>query len=216
MSKKKNGCCLFAAIKWIIIVFALLVAIAFFLPSSNDIQPAKSAPTAASPASTAVPTPSPTAAPTAVPSPKIPGIGGSQAYDVIISLEENGVKRPETKTTEDGLFEWLSETVQFGDTFVTYEIHANENHEILDATFNMFGADNGFLSFAATLPYSCAEKEKAVQFVKEHMTGENASITIGDAIFSIYPHEKGGAMLTIQDIDADAFYSELINIKLGL
>ena len=223
MSKgnKKKGCCLFALIKWILIVCVLSIAVsvAFVTVTGKEAgnpQPSATAAPVVTAAPTAEPTAQPTAAPTEAPkTPKIPGIDGSNAYDPIIDLESKGIAKPKTVTTADGIFEWTSEDVWIGNTFVGYQIHANKDHEILDATFHMFGENNGFLVYAASLPYDAADKEKAAQFVADHMTGESASVTIGDAIFSIYPNERG-AMLEIKDIDSDAFYSELLVKKLGL
>lgn len=226
--KKKKGCCLFTLIKYIVIAcvsfFIAIFALGFVANLFSDKKPTAAVEATAAPVATAAPTAAPTAQPTAEPTaapteapkaPKIPGIDGSHAYDPIIALESKGIAKPKTLTTEDGIFEWSSESVWIGSTLVSYQIHANEKHEILDATFTMSGQDNGFLSYAASLPYAAAEKEKAVQFVKDHMTGDSASMTIGDAIFSVYPNERG-AMLEIKDIDSDAFYSELLDKKLGL
>ena len=232
MSKsEKKGCCLFKIIKWVLMICGVLFVVAFFSVLNDESSPSESAQSAAIetiakptdspvPFETPVPTnsPEPTASPVQADAPAaagIPGINGSNAYDPVIDLDSKGIKKPKTVTTADGIFEWTSEDVWIGSTLVSYQIHANEKHEILDATFTMAGQDNGFLIYAASLPYAAAEKEKAVQFVKDHMTGESASITIGDAIFSIYPNERG-AMLEIKDIDSDAFYSELLDKKLGL
>lgn len=222
----KKGCCLFAILKWILILCGLLFILAVVSVFINDtpnavdtnVQVVTAAP--ATQVSTATPEADPTATPDARPAATteklaVPGIDGSNAYDPIIDLESKGIAKPKTITTDDGLFEWTSDSVWIDSTLVSYQIHANEKHEILDATFTMAGQDNGFLIYAASLPYSSAEKEKASQFVKDHMAGESASVIIGDAIFSIYPNERG-AMLEIKDIDSDAFYSELLNIKLGL
>lgn len=212
---KQKGCCLFALAKWFLIACGLLLILALLTANSGD-KPAQDATKAVTAApSTQAPTQAPTLSPTATPEPTpekldAPGIDGSQAYDVILSLEKLGITKPETKTTSDGLFEWSSNMVMIDGALVYYEIHANSKHEILSATFNMSGGDNGFLTYAATLPYAAADKAAAVQFVKDHMTGEDASITIGDAVFSLYHNDNGGAMLTIADVDSESYYLSII------
>lgn len=217
---KQKGCCLFVLAKWFLIACGLLFILALLTANSGD-KPAQDAPKSvtaapATQAPTQAPTPDPTATPEPTPEkPDAPGIDGSQAYDVILSLEKLGITKPETKTTSDGLFEWSSNMAMIDGAVVSYEIHANKNHEILDATFIMSGKNNGFLNFAASLPFDAADKIEADKFISDHITGEPAAMTLGDAVFEIYPNDAG-AMLQISDIDSEEFYSMILDKKLGL
>lgn len=146
----------------------------------------------------------------------MPGIDGSQAYDIIISLKELGIPQPDTKSI-DGGFQWTSENATMGTTSIMYDITANENHEICTATFNMRGSDNGFLSWVGSLPYDSADTEKTQSFISSHLTGEDASLIVGDALWEIFPYEDGeGAMLRLSDVESAAYYDALLNAVLGL
>lgn len=145
---------------------------------------------------------------------EMPGIDGSNAYDIILSLEKTGIPKPKTKTIDDG-FQWSSDPVTIGKTTMMYDIKANDKHEVCSATFTMTGKNNGFLWFASTLPYDSSDKDKSSSFVDSHLTGSASSITVGDAIFEVMP-QKNGAVLKISDVDAAAYYDELLSAKLGL
>ena len=146
--------------------------------------------------------------------PEMPGIDGSNAYDVIESLTQTGIKKPKTQHI-DGGFQWTVDPVSLGGAMVSYDIKANKDHEICSATFALAGKDNGYLWFVSTFPFDSSDKDASGAFVKKHMTGENASLTIGDALFEMMPN-KNGAVLKISDVDAAAYYDELLNEKLGL
>lgn len=150
----------------------------------------------------------------ALAAPEMPGIDGSNAYDVIESLAQTGIKKPKTQHI-DGGFQWTVDPVSLGGAMVSYDIKANKDHEICSATFSLAGKDNGYLWFVSTFPFDSSDKDASGAFVKKHMTGENASITIGDALFEMMP-SKNGAVLKISDVDAAAYYDELLNEKLGL
>ena len=150
----------------------------------------------------------------ALAAPEMPGIDGSNAYAVIQSLVNTGIKKPKTQHI-DGGFQWTADPVSLGGAMVSYDIKANEDHEICSATFTLAGKDNGYLWFVSTFPFDSADKDASGDFVKEHMAGENASLTIGDALFEMMP-SKNGAVLKISDVDAAAYYDELLNAKLGL
>ena len=210
-NKEKNrfGCAKFL----LILVLAYFVYAAVHIVNNQDsASPATVTPTKA-PASIAVtiaPTEKPTVTPTASPTPRItpeptaepeaaPVITGSQAYDFILSLKERGIAKPDTKTTGWG-YEWISDSALVDDSVAMYSIRSNQKHEIAYVSITVRGdAANWLLPFCATLPYTDNDPQAAHKWVEEHLTGKDAAIQIGNAVYGIYPHENGtGAMLTIE------------------
>lgn len=183
-------------------------------PTATPTQEPTQAPTA-----TPIPTntPEPTETPEPTPAPLVmPGIGGSNAYDIVLSLVKHGIEKPKTQHI-DGGFEWAAST-SLGYAYISYDVVANDRHEVCHATFSFNGEDIGFLTFAATMPYDKADKDTAKDFVSEHIwdgEGNNAEKIIGDAKFTVYPRDNG-ATLIIEDVDAAAYYDAKIAESLGL
>lgn len=186
------------------------------LPAAADAQQTAELQSTAEPTSEATieptqePTPEltvePTLAPTATPI-RMPGIVGSQAYDIIISLENSGVTEPPTQSIPYGFY-WQSSITDVGVQFM-YDITANDNHELAFATFTVFGEDTvGVLAYCASLPYEKADPDEAMAFVNEHL-GEDAQVTIGDAIFTLKQFD-GGTMLDVSVVGYDDYISQLI------
>lgn len=224
--KKKKGClgCLGSIIGWGLKGLGLILIVGLIASMNKTDAPQQtspaSAPTAettqeatAAPVVTPTPTPAPTSTPEPTPTPiAMPGIGGSNAYDVVLSLVEHGIEKPETQYI-DGGYQYTA-GAQIGQTYVSYDIIANRDHEVCHATFNMYGPDNGFLWFAATLPYDAADKDAATAFVEAHLSGDPATLVIGDARFAIYPGEKN-VMLEISDVDSEAYYSAVLDAMMS-
>ena len=120
-----------------------------------------------------------------------PGIKGSQAYDIIIDLDNNGIPKAETVNTSYG-YQYDSMTSEYG-----YSITANSKHEIMCATFYLMNDDNSFMTHCATMPYDSADTEAASKWVEENI-GSEAETTIGEAKFILY-NGTNGPVLTIQD-----------------
>lgn len=219
-NKEKKGCS--GCFKFVLILLAIYIGASALIVGvgpvgeknrSTDVSPTA---TASSPIQTptATPTAKPTATPTASPTtsstPLItpepteepaaaPVITGSQAYDFILSLKERGIAKPDTKTTSWG-YEWISDSALVDDSLAMYSIRSNRKHEIAYVSITVRGdAANWLLPFCATLPYENNDPQAAHKWVEEHLTGEDASTQIGNAVYGIYPHENGtGAMLTIE------------------
>lgn len=189
-------------------------------PTLSEVQADVTATPTTIPASTPTPTLKPvaTSALESTPEPslepsttvlKMPGIKGSQAYDVILSLEQNGVAEPDTQTISNGFY-WQSSITDVGVQFM-YDITANEDHEIACATFTVFEEDTvGVLAYCASLPYDAADSDAAMAFVNAHL-GEDAQTTIGDAIFTLTQLKDGtGTMLDISVVGYDDYVMQLI------
>lgn len=199
--KKRFGCAKFL----LILVLAYFVYAAVHIVNNQDsaskatVTPTKApasiaATIAPTTSSTPLITPEPTEEPAAA-----PVITGSQAYDFILSLKERGIAKPDTKTTSWG-YEWISDSALVDESVATYSVRANRKHEIAYVSITVRGdAANWLLPFCATLPYENNDPQAAHKWVEEHLTGEDASTQIGNAVYGIYPHENGtGAMLTIE------------------
>lgn len=133
----------------------------------------------------------------------MPGIVGSQVYDLILSLENEGIPKAETVNI-DGGFQYTSSTTQYA-----YSITANSDHEIASAQFFVFeGGDKAYLSFCATLPYEEASPDDASQWVQENIGTDNSTM-FGDAIFSLSSGTQG-PILTIKSVRFDDYILSMI------
>lgn len=108
----------------------------------------------------------------------VPTIKGSQAYDIVLSLEEQGLSAPDAVPTQDG-YSWT-----YNDSSYSYYISSNTSHEVISASFTSLSQDNGFLAFCATMPYDSSDANKAQAWVSDNF-GTDATITIGDADFKL-------------------------------
>lgn len=211
-NKEKKGH--FGCFKFILVFFAIYLGVATLVTGGSPLtgNPKKTgateAPVVSAKAPTAAPTksqtPKITATPTVDPTPTAtlpdaPVLAGSQAYDFILSLKERGIAKPDTKTTDWG-YEWISDSALVDDSVAMYSIRANRKHEIAYVSITVRGdAANWLLPFCATLPYTDNDPQAAHKWVEEHLTGKDASIQIGNAVYGIYPHANDtGAMLTIE------------------
>ncbi|MEG0340031.1 MAG: hypothetical protein RR573_08955, partial [Oscillospiraceae bacterium] len=131
---------------------------------------------------------------------EMPGIAGSQVYDIILSLEKEGVPKAKSEVSNGGF--------QFDTTIedCAYSITTNSEHEIASATFFTFNGSQEYLQFCATMPYDTSDSEKASKFVTDNFSGE-ASMTIGDAEFKIFQGVQG----TVLEITAVEFLDYVLS-----
>lgn len=113
-------------------------------------------------------------------SPEMPALKGSQAYDIVTSLDERGISQPDTQHTDDGL-EWTTATTKY-----SYDICANKDHEVAYAEFFVLSKEDadGFLKFCATIPYDTATPDDASAWVVSNI-GTEATTTFGDATYTL-------------------------------
>lgn len=127
-----------------------------------------------------------------------PGIAGSNAYDLTIGAEENGLTVGKRQQTTDG-YSWLiSGTTYYGS--YTISIETNKQYEIHRATFAHAGNDATFFPWAVTLPFDAADIEGATAWVKAcQKADQEATFVAGDAVWTYIPHENGqhGGVLTL-------------------
>ncbi len=130
----------------------------------------------------------------------VPIISGSQAYDIILSLDENGVPQPETQEVSDG-YMWSATTSEY-----SYIINSDANHAVSAASFMVLSetADTAFLSFCASMPYDNADTDVASTWVQENI-GNEATTTIGDAVFTLSVGTEGLPILDIKAIGRDDY-----------
>lgn len=134
----------------------------------------------------------------------MPSIKGSQAYDVIKSIEQKtGIKQPKTTQITNG-YSWSGINSQY-----SYTVNSALNHEISYANFMILNdGDNSFLGFCASMPYAQADNQKAMDWVNQNI-GQETNTTIGDAIFTL-SNGKQGPTLTIKAIGYDEYLKNSI------
>ena len=133
----------------------------------------------------------------------VPAIKGSQAYDIIISLEETGIPKADAMETTDG-FSFSSTTASY-----SYYIETNSKHEVMCAKFMVLdGNDDGYLGFCGSMPYDKADSN-AQQWVNDNI-GTDATETFGDAIYTLSVGDQG-PILTIKAVGYDEYVMELIS-----
>lgn len=171
--------------------------------------------TTTEPQMTVTATQSPTAAPSSAPIPTAtifekPGIAGSNAYDLTIGAQDNGLTVGERQATSDG-YSWLiTGTTYYGS--YTISIETNKQYEIHRATFAHAGTDATFFPWAVTLPFDAADIEGATAWVKAcQKSGQEDSYAAGDAVWTYIPHENGqhGGVLTLT-VDMFEEYSQYL------
>lgn len=127
-----------------------------------------------------------------------PSIKGSNAYDIVISLEEIGIEKPERKQILGG-YQWTSTPILIDGNAVMYDIITNSDHEIVTSKFTYMGKDIGYLHFVSTMPYDSNDIKEATAFVNS-FAGAEITTQIGDAKYTLLPVTTGtGAILTIED-----------------
>ena len=121
-----------------------------------------------------------------------PTIEGTQAYDVVLSIEDaTGIPKPETVHNED-TYSWSGT-----DALYSYEIESNKNHEIGHAEFYALEGDVEYLGFCATMPSKNIDSDKAKTWVEEN-AGTEATAEFGDAVFKLSVGEGNTLILTIE------------------
>lgn len=134
---------------------------------------------------------------------EVPGIKGSQVYDIVKSLADTGIPEADSNTTSDG-FQFDSTTDKYA-----YSISTNSDHEVMSAQFFVFAPtdDEGYLGFCASMPYDEASPD-AMQWVNDN-AGSEAEITFGDAIYQLSVGEQG-PILTIKSVDYDKYMMDVL------
>lgn len=114
----------------------------------------------------------------------MPVVAGSNAYDITVSLEKNGLPEAERSSTSDGY------TFTATSSDYSYTINTDKDYALSSAEYYVFTEDNGFLGFCASFPYDAADSQAAMDWVNENI-GNDAETTIGDAAFTLSNSESG-------------------------
>lgn len=122
------------------------------------------------------------------------GIAGSDVHALLDALEAFGIETPNPQTGE-GKVLWTVRSADVNGVNCEYSILANENDEIISASFTMRGPDNGLFDVAAAMSYDTANPNVAASFIKSGLKNESA-MTIGDARFSI----RNGTMTSTSSV----------------
>lgn len=141
-----------------------------------------------------------------------PGIVGSNAYDLTIGAEDNGLTVGKRQATNDGYTWYITGTTYYGS--YTISIETNKQYEIHRAMFSHAGNDATFFPWAVTLPFDAADIEGASAWVKACQKADKAdSYTVGDAVWTFKPHENGrqGGVLTLAVDSFEAYSLYLID-----
>ncbi len=140
-----------------------------------------------------------------------PGIDGSNAYDILISSVCYGLNMGIRQEINDGYVWYVNSKTEHG--LYTILLNTTETYEISYASFAHSGSDDEFFSWAITMGYNQANVDEASAWIKVCQDEACAStITIGDAIWTYQPHaQRDGGVLTLKDIDCDAYTDYLID-----
>lgn len=156
--------------------------------------------------------PPPTTAPSPTPSTQIsdmPTLSGSNAYDAVVALSENGIPQPAPQHTDDG-FRWDSNTDKYAYSFIS-----DSNHEIGYAKFMVLSGDGkNYITYCSTIIYDTADDVASQAFINDNF-GKEAEITIGDAVFKL---SKGntGVILEIEAVGYAEYLDAQLDALLGL
>lgn len=145
-----------------------------------------------------------------------PGVDGSNAYDIINTLEALGFTIGGRQVTSDGYLWTCTGVSSYGSYAVT--VDANKFYEIHQANITHAGNDVIFLTWAATLPFDQADVDETVAWIRSCQTERRAGeLVTGDAIWRYQPHTNGqsGGTLTITDEAAEAYSDYLLGQLLG-
>ncbi|WP_329380082.1 hypothetical protein [Anaerofustis butyriciformans] len=139
---------------------------------------------------------------------EMPTIKSSQAYDIVLSLEENGIPKPKTQSTDDG-YSWSSFTNNY-----SYYIVSNKKHEVAYAEFMVLRGDGeDYLKYCATLPYKNSQPDKAKKWIEDNI-GKEAKTIISDVVFEL-SNGKSGPILIIKSKDYDKYLDYKIKNELN-
>ena len=128
---------------------------------------------------------------------EMPIIEGTQAYDIIYSLEDMGFTVPDSVDTDDG-YSWTSSNSEG-----SYTIEANSDHEVGYAKFMSLNGASDFISYCATMPADNIDSEQARQWVTNN-AGNEVRETFGDALFEL-SNGTQGPILQIKSLDWDQY-----------
>ncbi len=133
---------------------------------------------------------------------EMPIIKGTQAYDIILSLEDVGIPKAETQNLDYG---YRYDSVG---TDGDYSIIANKQHEIGYARFMVLqGGDVNYLAFCATMPTEDYNPEEARAWVEQNINNE-ATTQFGNTLFEI-AQGNSGPYLTIKAVGWDDYYKNI-------
>lgn len=132
----------------------------------------------------------------------VPVIAGSNAYDITVSLEDQGMPEAERSQVSDGY------TFSSSNTQYSYTISTDTDYAVSAARFDVLGEDDGFLAFCATMPYDTSDAETISTWIKENI-GSETSTVIGDAEFVLLV-TSAGPSLEIKALGRDEYLEEKI------
>ena len=114
---------------------------------------------------------------------------------------------PARQDCADG-YSWVSETYTEDGVSYNIEIETDKKYRVTTMQIMMSGGNNNFVWWACSCMFG--ENSEQVAWLKEHMWDDDvATATFGDAIWTINPITKG-VTLTVQHVDADAWYMSQI------
>lgn len=114
----------------------------------------------------------------------IPVVPGSNAYDITVSLKNNGLPEADRSDNSDG-YTFSATNEQY-----SYTINTDKNYALSSAKYYVFEEDNGFLGFCASFPYDGSDGDSAMNWVNENI-GTNASTTISGVDFILSVGNQG-------------------------
>ena len=133
----------------------------------------------------------------------IPVVAGSNAYDITVSLKNNGLPEAERIDNADG-YTFTATNEQY-----SYTINTDKNYALSSAKYYVFGEDDGFLGFCASFPYNGSDSNSAMSWVNENIgTDANTNINGVDFILSV---GNQGPILEIKAEGVDKYLQQIIS-----
>lgn len=167
------------------------------------------------PTSTPEPTPEVAQVPDTTPEPEstpesaVPVVAGSNAYDITVSMEKNGL--PKATRTEMGndCYTFSATNAEY-----SYEIQTDKDYAVAYMQCFVFDKDNGFLGFCASFPRDDGKSAEAQEWVNANVGTETETV-IGDVTYTLSVGTQG-PILTIKAAGWDEYQNAALDAALGL
>lgn len=139
----------------------------------------------------------------------VPVVAGSNAYDITVSLEGNGL--PEANRMDMGVdcYTFSATNAEY-----SYEIQTDKEYAVAYMQCFVFDKDNGFLGFCASFPRDDGKSAEAQEWVNANV-GTEAETVIGDATYTLSVGTQG-PILTVKAAGWDEYQDAALNAALGL
>lgn len=168
------------------------------------------------PTSTQEPTPEVAQVPDNTPEPEstpesavVPVVAGSNAYDITVSLEGNGLPEANRMEMGDDCYTFSATNAEY-----SYEIQTDKEYAVAYMQCFVFDQDNGFLGFCASFPRDDGKSAEAQEWVNTNV-GNEAETVIGDVTYALSIGTTG-PILTIKAAGWDEYQDAVLNAALGL